>query len=66
MHETVVEPDQILEECVECGCETLHSVSIEILQEGNSQRPSAYSREPYRVTECDRCGSTEQLRMNNQ
>jgi uncharacterized Zn finger protein len=66
MHETVVEPDRVLEECTECGHETPHSVSIEILQEGTDQRPTAYSREPYRVTECDRCGSTEQLRMNNQ
>jgi hypothetical protein len=60
------EPGSVLEHCGECGRETPHAVSIEILEEGSGGEKVAYSREPYRVSVCERCGSTEQLRMNDQ
>ena len=61
-----LEPNRVFENCASCGRETPHSVSIEIRKEGASQNQIEYSREPYRITVCDRCGKREQLRMNNQ
>lgn len=60
------EPGYVLEDCPDCGRETPHTVSIEILEEGTDSEKIAYSREPYRVSVCEHCGSTEQLRMNDQ
>lgn len=60
------DPHRVLETCNECGCETRHAVSIEIHQESAQQDTAAYSREPYRVSVCERCNRSERLRMNNQ
>lgn len=63
---TLDDSDRFLEECSSCGRETPHSVSIEIRQESTKQNHVEYSREPYRVSVCEECDTTERLRMNDQ
>ncbi len=53
------------EPCAECGRETPHAVSVEILTESEKPENAAFSREPYRVSECQVCGATTKIRMNN-
>ncbi|ELY72527.1 DUF7835 family putative zinc beta-ribbon protein [Natronobacterium gregoryi] len=53
------------EPCEVCGVETLHEVSVQIVTEGGTGENARYSREPYRVRECQRCGNRESQRMNN-
>jgi hypothetical protein len=53
------------EVCADCGRETRHSVSVRIRTESNKTENAAFSREPYRVSECRICGATTQTRMNN-
>jgi ribosomal protein L40E len=56
---------ELTEECAECGARTPHTVSIELKTESTKQTNRAFSREPYRVTECRACGDTRSQRMNN-
>lgn len=49
-----------VEECDECEKETKHQIEIQIRQ----VKDSYHSREPYRVAECEECGSEEVKRMN--
>ena len=60
--ETVTE---LTEQCSECNARTPHTVSIELKTESTKQTNRAFSREPYRVTECRICGDTRSQRMNN-
>jgi len=53
------------EHCEECGLDTLHEVSVQIRTESLKTENSQFSREPYRVTECQRCGTRNSQRMNN-
>lgn len=53
------------ERCDECGLETLHEVSIQMRTEKREGSTAKFSREPYRVTECQRCGGRTNQRMNN-
>lgn len=55
----------ITEECPSCGRSTPHAVTVEILTESSDPENAAFSREPYRVSECSICGATEKTRMNN-
>ena len=55
----------LTEECPRCERQTPHDVSVEILTESTKQQNSEYSREPYRVSKCSRCGETTKTRMNN-
>ncbi|MFC7200663.1 hypothetical protein [Halospeciosus flavus] len=57
--------DGIVEPCDNCGRETAHEVSIELLTESDDSENAAYSREPYRVTECRACGEESHQRMND-
>lgn len=57
--------DGMTEECEQCGVDTMHSVSVQILTESPDGKNSHYSREPYRVKECQRCGERSSQRMNN-
>jgi hypothetical protein len=57
--------DDIVEACGECGCEQPHDVSIDLLTESDSEENAAFSREPYRVAECQVCGATTKTRMND-
>jgi len=56
---------ETIEECESCGEQTPHDVRIEIQTESTKTENTEFSREPYRVTECDECGETENKRMNN-
>ena len=53
------------EHCPECDLDTLHEVTVQIRTESRKQENSQFSREPYRVAECQRCGNRESTRMNN-
>ncbi len=53
------------EPCDECGIETLHEVSVQLVTEAADGENARYSREPYRVRECQRCGNRDSQRMNN-
>jgi hypothetical protein len=55
----------LTEYCAQCNRETLHSVSIQIRTESTKQQNTAFSREPYRVSECQECNTRESQRMNN-
>jgi len=54
---------ELTEECADCERETVHEVAVEIRTENPD---SSFSREPYRVTECDVCGATEEVRLNDE
>lgn len=53
------------ERCEHCGLETVHDVSVQIRTESCRQENAQFSREPYRVTECRKCGFRRSKRMNN-
>lgn len=57
--------DGFSEPCAACGRDTDHAVSIELKTESRKEENAAYSREPYRVSTCNRCGLTTTVRMNN-
>jgi hypothetical protein len=55
----------VTEQCEACGRVTPHEVDVKILTESAKEQNAEFSREPYRVSECRICGSTETQRMNN-
>jgi len=55
----------ITEDCEKCGRRTPHNVGVDILTESGKSENAAFSREPYRVSECKVCGATTRTRMNN-
>ncbi len=55
----------ITESCDECERETPHDVSVQIRTESQKRENAEFSREPYRVTECQICGEETSQRMNN-
>jgi hypothetical protein len=57
--------DEMAERCDNCGRETPHTVSVQIMTESSRPENAEYSREPYRVSECRVCGTQTALRMNN-
>lgn len=57
--------DGDLEPCESCGRETPHEIRIEIRTESAKRENARYSREPYRVATCLRCGAESAIRMNN-
>ncbi|WP_433625196.1 hypothetical protein [Halomicrococcus sp. NG-SE-24] len=57
--------EAITELCDNCGRETAHQVSVEIRTESQKQENAEFSREPYRVSECESCGEETIQRMNN-
>jgi hypothetical protein len=65
MSHTTHHSDGIVEECVECGRERPHDVSIDILTERDREENAEFSREPYRITECRHCGASSRRRMND-
>lgn len=59
-------PDsRILEYCDPCDADTPHAVQIELRSEARASENAAFSREPYRVSECKDCGSRTATRMND-
>jgi len=57
--------DGMTEHCASCEMDTLHSVSVQIKTESGKEENAQFSREPYRVAECERCGERSSQRMNN-
>jgi hypothetical protein len=57
--------DGLTEECESCETETLHQVSVQMRTESKKEQNAEFSREPYRVTECQRCGTRDSQRMND-
>jgi hypothetical protein len=57
--------DLMAERCEHCGRDTPHSVSIELKTESAADENAEFSREPYRVCQCDVCGERTEQRMNN-
>jgi|AntRauTorcE11898_2_1112593.scaffolds.fasta_scaffold39705_2 hypothetical protein len=57
--------DGLTEYCEACDSDTLHQVSVQILAESRKPENVEFSREPYRVAECQRCGERDSQRMNN-
>ena len=55
----------LTEYCEDCDFDTLHEVSVQIRTESLKEENAEFSREPYRVAECQRCGSRSSQRMNN-
>ena len=53
------------EVCDSCGRSTPHTVTVRILTESGKRQNAEFSREPYRVSECQVCGETTSRRMNN-
>jgi len=53
------------EACADCGRDTPHAVSVKIQTESSKRENAEFSREPYRVSECQVCGATTSTRMNN-
>jgi len=58
--------DGMTEYCETCGTDTLHQVSIQMRTESTRGENAAFSREPYRVAECQQCDSRTSTRMNDQ
>lgn len=54
--------DDIWETCEECDRETPHAVTIRIHTESTKAQNRSYSRQPYRESECRRCGTETVLR----
>ncbi|WP_076433243.1 DUF7835 family putative zinc beta-ribbon protein [Haladaptatus litoreus] len=57
--------NEMVEQCENCAAKTPHSVSVELVTESNKKENAAFSREPYRLTECTQCGAETRQRMNN-
>ncbi|WP_246998457.1 hypothetical protein [Halosolutus gelatinilyticus] len=53
------------ERCDECELNTLHEITVQIRTESLEHENAQFSREPYRVAECQRCGHRTSQRMNN-
>lgn len=58
--------NETTEHCPNCERETRHEVEIQILTENpNKEHNAEFSREPYRISECDECGYERKKRMND-
>jgi len=58
-------PATITEECESCARQTPHEVTVTLLTESDHAENAEFSREPYRIAECQGCGATTKTRMNN-
>lgn len=65
MASTNRQSDSISENCAACGQQQPHEVTIALVTESDKDKNTAFSREPYRITECRACGETTKTRMNN-
>ncbi len=57
--------DGMTEFCDSCDTDTLHQVSVQMRTESTKTENAQFSREPYRVAECQRCGTRSSQRMND-
>ena len=51
------------ESCPACACETPHEVFVHLFVESQGEENAAFSREPYRISVCRRCGYETVERM---
>jgi ribosomal protein L37AE/L43A len=51
--------------CDLCDQETSHTVEIEIRTESQKDENAKFSREPYRVATCPKCGTEQTKRLND-
>ena len=65
MAHTTPPTDSMDEHCDDCGNQTRHEVRVELRTESTDPENAAFSREPYRVSMCRRCGHETSTRMNN-
>lgn len=63
--QTTPPTDAVDEHCTDCGNTTQHEVHVELRTESPDPENAAFSREPYRVAMCCRCGNETSIRMNN-
>ncbi|WP_438267359.1 DUF7835 family putative zinc beta-ribbon protein [Haladaptatus halobius] len=56
---------QLVERCDNCAAMTPHQVTIKLITENEDSQNAAFSREPYRITECQQCAATRKQRMND-
>lgn len=54
-----------VESCGVCEDDTAHEVRIEFRVESRKRKNAEFSREPYRVAVCGRCGESTVTRMND-
>ncbi len=57
--------DGLTEYCESCDTKTLHQVTVQMRTESTKDENAEFSREPYRVTECQHCGARTSQRMND-
>ncbi|WP_458189652.1 DUF7835 family putative zinc beta-ribbon protein [Haladaptatus sp. NG-WS-4] len=57
--------NETTEQCDNCAKQTHHRVSVELITESEKEKNAAFSREPYRITECTQCGTESHQRVNN-
>ena len=65
MRDAETKSDAFEEYCGMCDGITPHSVHLEIRTEAADVDEVGHSRTPYRVRECQHCGTTSSRRMNN-
>ncbi|WP_458210092.1 DUF7835 family putative zinc beta-ribbon protein [Haladaptatus sp. NG-SE-30] len=65
MSTTQSEFKETTEQCDNCATKTHHRVSVELITESDKEKNAAFSREPYRITECTQCGTESHQRVNN-
>lgn len=56
--------NDVIERCDHCSRETPHDVAISILSESDEPGKAAFSRQPYRRTQCRACGEVSLTRLN--
>lgn len=57
--------DGLSEYCETCETDTHHRVSIQMRTESTKEKNAQFSREPYRVAECQQCNTRVSQRMND-
>jgi hypothetical protein len=63
---TITMSDETLREyCEDCEQKTPHTVQIELRSESDDAENAGCSREPYRLSRCERCQGSSELRMND-
>lgn len=57
--------EDVIEWCDCCGSETAHAVSIQIKAESDQPENAAFSRQPYRRSQCLSCDDSSLVRLND-
>lgn len=54
----------VTEPCDTCESSTPHEVRVEVREAGEPSKHAEYSRQPYRIAVCQRCGERQDHRVN--